>query len=108
MILTLFITIILEGIVALVYCVWLQKPARPILITTIGLNLFTQSLLWIALNLFFGDYLFVLLIAEILIWLIESVLLYSVRANQLRFRDAVLLSLSMNLASFALGWILSV
>lgn len=98
----------IEGVVALVYCIWRQKPVWPVLVTTIVLNLGTQSLLWIALTLLFRNYLFVLLSAEILIWFIESVLLYSVRANGLNFREAVLLGLSMNLVSFAFGWILPV
>ena len=48
------------------------------------------------------------MVSEVLIWGIESILLYSVPANQLPFKDAVLLSLSMNLTSFAIGWFLPV
>jgi hypothetical protein len=58
------------------------------------------------LNLFFQHYLIVLLVSEFLIWVFESLALYVVPANQLRFREAIILSLSMNLASFALGWFL--
>jgi hypothetical protein len=72
------------------------------------MNLITQSLLWIALNLFFSHYLIALLVSEILIWLIESILLYSFPANQLGFMEALFLSLSMNLTSFALGWFLPI
>ncbi len=106
MILTLSITIVIEGIVALVYCIWREKPVRAILFTTIALTLFTQSLLWMALKLLFDHYLIVLLIAEFLIWVMESVLLYLIRANQLKFMEAILLSLTMNLVSFAFGWFL--
>jgi len=49
-----------------------------------------------------------LIIAEILIWLVESFLLYRLLANQLRLQEAVFLSLNMNLASFALGWFLPI
>jgi hypothetical protein len=66
----------------------------------------TQSFLWVVLNIFFQHYLIVLIMAEILIWIMESVLLYSVAANRLRFTDAILLSLSMNLVSLTLGWFL--
>ena len=71
-------------------------------------NLITQSLLWFALNLFFRDYLITLLVAEILIWMIESVLLSYFPANRLRFGEAVLLSLGMNLASLMSGWFLPI
>jgi hypothetical protein len=58
------------------------------------------------LNLFFQRYLIALLVSEMLIWVIEGLLLSIVPANRLRFMEAVFLSLSMNLASFALGWIM--
>jgi len=103
-----FITIIVESSVVIVYSLPRTKPLRPILFSSIWINLFTQSLLWIALNLFFQHYLIALFVAEILIWMTESVLLYSIPANQLRFREAILLNLSMNLLSFALGWFLPI
>lgn len=68
----------------------------------------TQSFLWVVLSLFFQDYLITLLIAEILIWIIESLLLYSIPVNHFRFKEALLLSLSMNVSSFVLGWFLPV
>ena len=108
MIIALLITVIIEGIVAVGYALWRRKPALPLLFTSICINLLTQSLLWIGLNLFFRQYLIALAIAEVLIWGLESILLYVVRATELRLQDAVVLSLSMNLASFALGWLLPV
>ena len=74
---TFLITIIIEGAVVLGYSLWKKKPVRPILFTSICGNLVTQSLLWIGLNLFFRSYLVALLIAEILIWILESIFLYS-------------------------------
>ena len=108
MIQTLAITIFVEGIVCLVYSIWRKKPIRPILFTGICVNLVTQSFLWIVLNLFFRNYLVTLLIAEILIWMIESVLLWYIPANHLRFAEAIFLSLIMNLASFVPGWFLPI
>ena len=105
---TLFITIIAEGAVVTGYAIWRQKPLQPNLGTSVCINLITQSLLWVALSLFFQHYLIALLIAELLIWMMESVLLYTLPANRLRFSEAIFLSLSMNLASFALGWFLPV
>lgn len=108
MIVTLFITIVIEGIVVLVYSLWYGKPAGAILVTTICGNLVTQSLLWIALQVFFRAYLITLISAETLVWIAEGLLLYSIPANHLSFKEAALLSLGMNLLSFSLGWFLPV
>jgi hypothetical protein len=105
---SLVITIIAEGAVVIGYSIWHRKPLRPILITSVCINLITQSVLWVVLHLFFRHYLIALLVDEVLIWMIESVLLYSIPTNQLRFTDAIVLSLIMNLASFALGWFLPI
>jgi hypothetical protein len=101
---TLFITIILEGVLVIAYSYWGRKPIPPLLVTSICGNLLTQSWLWVTLNLFFQSYLLALLIAEIFIWIIETVLLYSIPANQLSIKEASLLSLGMNALSFAVGW----
>ena len=108
MILTLLVSIIIEGVIVVGYSIWREKPLVPVLLTSICGNLITQSLLWIVLNLFFQRYLITLLVAEIFIWLVESLLLYFVPANRLHFRDAVLLSLCMNVASSMFGWFLPI
>lgn len=105
---TLFITIVIEGLVVLGYAIWRGKPVRPILLSSICINILTQFLLWIGLNLFFRNYLVALVIAEVLICGVESVLLYAIPANQLQIKDAILLSLMMNLMSFGLGWFLPI
>jgi hypothetical protein len=108
LIVTLLITVLVEGIVACGYSIGRGKPLGPILFTSLVANLITQSFLWVGLNLFFQHYLSTLLIAESLIWMIESIILYCVPANQLRFTEALFLSLTMNLVSFVLGWFLPV
>lgn len=108
MIPTLLITAFVEGVIGIGYSLWQKKPVAAILITSVFANLITQALLWVALAVFFQHYLATLLISEALIWMIESFLLYSIPANRLRFRAAILLSLVMNLSSFALGWFLPV
>ena len=108
MIRTLLVSSIIEGIIVVGYSIWRAKPLGPILLTSVCGNLITQSFLWVVLNLFFQRYLITLFVAEIFIWLVESLLLYFVPANRLRFVEALLLSLGMNLASFTLGWFLPV
>ncbi len=105
---TLVITLILESAVVIAYALWAKKSIKPILATSICGNLITQSLLWIVLNLFFQNYVVTLFTSEILIWIAESLLLYSIPANHLSFKEAILLSLGMNLTSFTLGWFLPV
>jgi hypothetical protein len=108
LIVTLFITVIIEGMIVSGYSLWRRKPLGPILLTSIVANLITQSLLWMGLSVFFRNYLFVLFTAEFLIWSIESFLLSYVPANKLRLGEAIRLAFLMNLASFALGWLLPV
>ena len=108
MIATLLVTLLMESVIVLGYCGWRNKRFQPILLTSIGINLFTQSLLWLTLNLFFRQYLTALLVSEFFIWLVECVLLHSIPANRLRFSEALLLSLGMNLVSFGIGWFLPV
>ena len=105
---TLLITIIVESIIVLGYCIWSEKPVRPILLTSICANIVTQSLLWGVLSVFFQHYIIALLITEAFIWVIESLTLYFIPTNQLRCSEAMSLGLSMNLVSFALGWFLPV
>jgi hypothetical protein len=105
---TLAITILTEAAVALGYSIWRSKPIFPVLLTSLFANFATQSLLWIVLDIFFQHYFITLFVAEAIVWMIESVLLYCVRANRLNLGEAAFLSLSMNLTSFLLGWFLPV
>lgn len=108
MIETLSITILVEGVVCLGYSIGRRKPVGSIFITSIFANLITQTLLWMALSLFYQHYLAVLVVAEIFIWVMEGYLLHALRFNQLKVREAFFLSLIMNLSSFGVGWFLPV
>ncbi|MDQ2692053.1 MAG: hypothetical protein M3Y68_08495 [Chloroflexota bacterium] len=108
MILTLLITLLVESPIAVGYALWRRKPLRLILFTSICGNLLTQSLLWLLLNFFFDQYFVVLILAEILIWILEGLLLHVVAFDQLPITEAMLLSFLMNTASIALGWFLPV
>jgi hypothetical protein len=105
---TLAITIFIEGVIAFIYSRWRGKPLLPILLTSLFANLITQSILWIGLLLFFRHYWLVLIVLEVFIGLIESLIFYRVRANQLTLKEAMSLSLAINLASFSAGLFLPV
>lgn len=105
---TLVFTILIEAILVFIFSRLRSKPLRPLLLTSVFANLITQSILWIGLLLFFRHYWLVLTVMEIFIWLVESLTFYRVRANQLTLKDAMLLSLAINLASFSVGLFLPV
>jgi hypothetical protein len=105
---SLLFTIFIEGLVVLGYSAWRKKPAGRLLLVSILANLLTQSLLWLTLNLLSAHYLPTLFTAEVFIWLIESLIFYRWPGSCLTWKEAVLLSLGMNLASFGLGWSLPV
>ena len=92
----------------MVYSLSNKKPVQPILLTSIGGNLITQSFLWAVVNLFFQHYLIAFILSELLIWMVESALLYYIPANRLQIAGAMLLSLGMNLTSLVVGWFLPV
>ena len=108
MIATFLITILIESIVVGGYAFFRKKPIIHLLLACLFANLLTQPLLRLVLQVFFRDYLITLLIAEFWIWIIESAILFAYPRNRLRLREALGLSLAMNLASFAAGWFLPV
>jgi len=105
---SLLFTILIEGTVVLGYSILAKRPAGPLLWASFVVNIFTQSLLWISLQLFFRHYLVTLFVAEILIWLIESFLLQRLSNGKLNLRDACTLSFCMNASSFGIGWFLPI
>jgi hypothetical protein len=107
-IITLPLTILIEGIVICGFALWQKKPLGRLLAASVVANILTQSMLWGALMLFPHAYLLTLFTMEFLIWLIESAILRYFPAAQLTWREALLLSLGMNLASFGIGWFLPV
>ena len=105
---TLGLTIIVEGVIVLGYAQRYQKPTIPLVLTSVGANIVTQSLLWIGLSLFFNDYLVALGVMEVLICIAEGLMLWAVAANRLVLPEAMGLSLLMNGVSLTLGWFLPI
>ena len=105
---SLLFTLFVEGLVVLGYAAWRKKPAGRLLLASVVMNIGTQSMLWLALNLFPDHYLATLVVAEPVIWLVESACLYGFPGTRLAWQEAALLSLAMNLASFGLGWFMPV
>lgn len=108
MILTLPVTILLEGIVILVYGAIRRKPVGTLLLASLIINALTQILLWIVLEIFFAAYVTALLTTEVLIWLIESLFILRMTKGELDLKRAFALSFCMNAASFGVGWFLPI
>jgi predicted membrane protein len=105
---TLAITLLVEGLVVAIYAIVSRKPLVHLLISSVFANLFTQSILWLILNAFPRTYLLTLFIAEICIWAVEAAILHFYPFNRLKTREALFLSLVMNMASLSIGWFLPV
>jgi hypothetical protein len=105
---TLSLTIAIEGIIIAIYALLRRRSLVKLLVSVLLANLATQFLLWVVLSLLLGNYLPVLLITELLIWLLESIILRVFPGNGLSWKEALLLSLVMNLASFGIGWLIPI
>jgi hypothetical protein len=103
---SLIFTILMEGMIVLIFGLLKKKPLRYLLFSGVLLNLITQPLLWAVLNIFFQHYLIALIITELFIWAFEGFLLFVLPCNQLSNKQAFSLSLVMNLASFGIGMLL--
>ena len=103
------ITALVEALVALLWCRKNRKPTRSILLTGLAGNILTQAGLWaLLLLLAVRRYWAILLTAEVGIWAVEGLLLAVIPANRLPLREALRLSLWMNLISFGIGLTLPV
>jgi hypothetical protein len=105
---TLFITILIEGIIVIVYARWRAKPVVRLILASVLANLLTQSLLLMALYLFPTHYMVTIFTAEGLIWLMESAIFYYFPGTRIVLIEALLLSLVINLSSFGIGLFLPV
>ena len=107
-IITLVITILIEALLVVWFANYYSKPVSSLLLSSMLANIFTQSLLWLTLAFSPLDYLITLIFTEICIFLIEAFILFIIFTNQLTFRQALVLSLGINLASFTIGWFIPV
>jgi hypothetical protein len=105
----LLVTLFIELTLALVYALFRKRPVALVLTVVCMLNLITHP----ALSIFIGEFWFawkynllLLLAAEAVIWLGEAFILGLALRKHIRFREALLLSLLLNAASFGIGLLL--
>ncbi len=107
--LTLPLTVIVEGIIVLIYA-HVRKHSRATLLTLVTLaNLISQPALYFFLTIRADGVNFVFLgLIECCIWLLEAVLLYASQRKTLSFGESLKLSALLNVVSFAIGLLLPV
>jgi len=100
----LIITLVVELLLGAGYALWKKRPGSIVLTVILLLNLITQPALWITISGFSGmNPILLTLLAEVVVWLVEAGGLYLSQRATIRFREALLVSLALNAASFAIG-----
>jgi hypothetical protein len=100
-------TLISELTLGVIYAVWRKHPKVLFLTVILLLNLITQPALWLTVSGFNGRYpVIVVLLAEMVVWLAESVGLYLALRKRIGFGEALLVSLVLNATSFGIGLLL--
>ncbi len=98
------ITLAIEGFLALLYAIF-RKRSKITTLTMVALaNMITIPILWMGANMLGGENLTLFTaVAEIIIWLVESAILYLTQRDSLPFREALLFSLILNGCSYLIG-----
>jgi hypothetical protein len=103
------LTALIECAAALIYAAIRKRNLAATVTFVLLANLLTiPVLLFLALIFGFNAVGFVILTAEILIWLVEAVVLFILQRRTIKFHEALLLSLGLNLLSFLTGLLLPV
>ncbi|MGB7537312.1 MAG: hypothetical protein WBM17_02120 [Anaerolineales bacterium] len=102
-------TLAVELPIAAAYGQWRRHPAVLLLTIVLGMNVITRPLLSIAvaaLYHFTQSNLPWILVCELAVWFVEAAILAIALRKKARTREALLLSLVLNGASFGIGWLL--
>lgn len=103
----LWITLGVELALGLVYALWRKHPVFYLLTVILLMNMITQPILWLTLSgTFVGLSIVRTLMAETMVWLVEGWILLKALPGEITSKEAFLLSLVLNLASFGLGLML--
>ncbi|MFH1306736.1 MAG: hypothetical protein ABIH83_03745 [Candidatus Micrarchaeota archaeon] len=102
----LFITLIIEITILLVYMVF-TKFSRRMVLTAIGANVITLPAVWFLFPVLITDASY-LVYAEVFAILFEAFVIFAFNSREISMLKALLLAIIMNLASFLLGsWLLT-
>jgi hypothetical protein len=102
-------TLLIEVLVVLAYAIVWKRSRLRWATAVVIVNLITQPLLWLVVESFaYGPFLDLLAATEVGVWLLEGVLLFWAQRRAVSFRETLLLSLAMNVASFVVGLFVTV
>jgi len=103
------ITLAVELILAFIYTRLRKRSILTTLTMVAVANTVTLPILWFGANVMSSSYnLLVIAVAEILIWLVESTILFLTQRKSVPFKEMLFLSFILNLLSFLLGLILPI
>lgn len=104
---SLLTTLAVELALGFAYALWRKHPVVYLLTIILLMNMITQPLLWLALTGgFVGSSMVWTLTAEIGVCLVEAWILFKALPGKITNKEALLLSLVLNAASFGVGLIL--
>jgi hypothetical protein len=107
--LSLPLTEAIECLLVLIYTHFRKKPRLEGFTIVLLMNLLTQPPLWFALNSISAHHsLLVFAIAEVFIWLFESVIFYLTQRRSYSFKEATGVCLLLNAVSLSIGLILPI
>ena len=102
------LTFLIEGLLVLLYARRRAHLPAALLTGALLANLLTQPV-FLFLLVFRADWAFLwVVIAELCIWLVEAGVLYLAQRKTLSFKEALVLSLLLNVVSFGLGLLLPI
>jgi hypothetical protein len=101
-----FIGLVIENVIALIYTKIRSRPKIETLTFVTLANMVTLPALWIAAFYIGGYEFYALLLIEVVIWVVETLILYILQRREIDLKEAALLSLSINGASFLIGLLL--
>jgi hypothetical protein len=102
-------TLAVELPIAAAYLLWRKRPAVLLLTIVLGMNAITRPLVYfavVALYPPYGNSFLWILACELAVCIAEAVILAIALRKESRFREALLLSLVLNGASFGIGLLL--
>jgi len=101
------ITVAIEAILGLIYAIFRKRAKLTTVTMVILANMVTLPPFWAVSYFISGDFNFIVfIVAEIIIWLVESGVLYLTQRKTIRFWEATLLSFILNGISATIGLLL--
>jgi hypothetical protein len=104
---TFLLTLIIESVCTSLYLAIKKESGRKILMGVVIANIFSQpafvSFVYMFITSFTG-----ILIAEIIIWLVEALIIYFIQRKYFAFKHILALAFILNAASFGIGLLLPI